>query len=53
MAALAAGGLRVVAVDLTLPDVRQCDLHVARVLVPGLRPIHFGFGYSWRFPAGW
>ena len=44
VAALAGAGLRVVAVDLTLPDVRQCGVHVARVFVPGLQPIHFGSG---------
>jgi ribosomal protein S12 methylthiotransferase accessory factor len=32
------------AVDLTLPDVRECGFHVARVIVDGLQPIHFGFG---------
>ena len=44
VAALAGAGLRVVAVDLTLPDVRQCGVHVARVFVPGLQPMHFGAG---------
>jgi ribosomal protein S12 methylthiotransferase accessory factor len=31
-------------VDLTLPDVRSCGYHVARVIAAGLQPIHFGFG---------
>jgi ribosomal protein S12 methylthiotransferase accessory factor len=31
-------------VDLTLPDVRPCGYHVARVMAAGLQPIHFGFG---------
>jgi len=44
VATLAAAGLRVVAVDLTLPDVAQCGVHVERVMIPGLQPIHFGFG---------
>ena len=43
-AALTALGLQVAAVDLTLPDVASCGLHVTRVLVTHLQPIHFGHG---------
>jgi ribosomal protein S12 methylthiotransferase accessory factor len=30
-------GLQAIAVDVTTPDVLSCGLHVARVVVPGLR----------------
>lgn len=42
--ALSAAGHRSVTVDLTLPDIRSVGLHVVRVLVTGLQPIHFGHG---------
>ncbi|UFJ60241.1 YcaO-like family protein [Brevibacillus sedimenti] len=35
IAALERNGLEVIAVDITLPDVRQLGLHVYRVIVPG------------------
>ncbi len=41
---LAALGYRTAFVDLTLPDVREVGLHVARVVVTELQPIHFGHG---------
>jgi ribosomal protein S12 methylthiotransferase accessory factor len=44
VAALVRQGLRVAYVDLTLPDVRSVGLHVVRVLVTDLQPIHFGAG---------
>jgi ribosomal protein S12 methylthiotransferase accessory factor len=37
---LAGEGLEVLAVDLTTPDVEDLGLAVARVLVPGLQPLH-------------
>ena len=33
-------GFDVLVVDLTTPDVRELGLHVVRVLVPGLQPLH-------------
>ena len=33
-------GLEVIVVDIATPDVRDLDLHVVRVLVPGLVPMH-------------
>ncbi|QOD42533.1 YcaO-like family protein [Clavibacter zhangzhiyongii] len=35
--ALRAGGREVLAVDVTLPEIRRAGLHVVRVIVPGLR----------------
>jgi ribosomal protein S12 methylthiotransferase accessory factor len=37
-------GYRVVYADLTMADIAQCGVHVVRTLVPGLQPIHFGWG---------
>jgi ribosomal protein S12 methylthiotransferase accessory factor len=48
VAALATAGLRAIAVDLTLPDIRECGLVVVRVFVPGLQPMHFGAGAERR-----
>jgi ribosomal protein S12 methylthiotransferase accessory factor len=33
-------GFDVLVVDLTTPDVRELGLHVVRVLIPGLQPLH-------------
>ncbi|MCG8462171.1 MAG: YcaO-like family protein [Holophagales bacterium] len=33
-------GLEVIVADITTPDVRDVDLHVVRVLVPGMVPMH-------------
>jgi ribosomal protein S12 methylthiotransferase accessory factor len=41
---IAAQGLEVIVVDVTSPDVRECDLHVVRVIVPGAQPLFFGTG---------
>ncbi|MEV6954462.1 TOMM precursor leader peptide-binding protein [Streptomyces sp. NPDC051183] len=43
VAAVAAGGFDVVAVDQTLPEQRALGLHTVSVLVPGLLPIDFGW----------
>ena len=37
-------GYRVLYVHLTMADIAQCGVHVVRTLVPGLQPIHFGWG---------
>jgi ribosomal protein S12 methylthiotransferase accessory factor len=37
-------GHRVAYVDLTLPDVAACGIHVVRAIATGLQPIHFGHG---------
>ncbi|MCU1503011.1 MAG: hypothetical protein JWM12_2365, partial [Ilumatobacteraceae bacterium] len=37
-------GSRVAYVDLTLPDIAEVGLHVARAVATGLQPIHFGHG---------
>ena len=42
--ALAALGYRVAYVDLTLPDVAPFGICVARTIVTGLQPVHFGHG---------
>jgi ribosomal protein S12 methylthiotransferase accessory factor len=39
-------GHRVAYADLTLPDVAQAGIHVTRVLVTELQPIHFGHGFE-------
>lgn len=44
VAGLTDAGLRVFSVDLTLPDVAEGGYAVARSLVTGLQPIHFGRG---------
>ena len=41
--ALAARGFRAYTCDITPPVLRDTGVHVARVLVPGLVPLHFGF----------
>ena len=41
---IAAVGLDVIVVDVTSPDIRDCGLHVVRVLVPGAQPLFFGSG---------
>ena len=37
-------------VDLTPPDVAPLGLHVARVLVPGLQPLHGN--HAWQHLSG-
>ena len=41
---LAAKGPRPAYVDLTTPDLVEYGIHVVRVIVPGLQPVHFGHG---------
>jgi ribosomal protein S12 methylthiotransferase accessory factor len=41
--ALSSCGLRAYGCDITPPSLREIGLHVVRVLVPGLVPLHFGF----------
>jgi ribosomal protein S12 methylthiotransferase accessory factor len=42
--ALTALGCRVACVDLTLPDIAPFGARVARAIVTGLQPVHFGHG---------
>jgi ribosomal protein S12 methylthiotransferase accessory factor len=42
--AVAEAGCRPVAIDLTTADLTAYPIRVARVLAPGLQPIHFGHG---------
>ena len=57
-----AGDYEVIVVDITTPDVRELGLHVVRVLVPGLVPLHgnhsfpyLGVRRLWELPSklGW
>jgi ribosomal protein S12 methylthiotransferase accessory factor len=41
---LAAKGHRAASVELTTPDLLGFDIHVVRVIVPDLHPVHFGHG---------
>lgn len=41
---IAAGGLEVIVVDVTSPDVEECGLHVVRAILPGAQPLFFGTG---------
>ena len=41
---LAAKGHRAAMVELTTPDLVDYGIHVVRVIVPGLQPVHFGHG---------
>jgi ribosomal protein S12 methylthiotransferase accessory factor len=41
---IARAGLEVIAVDVTSPDIRECGLHVFRVVIPGAQPLYFGSG---------
>jgi ribosomal protein S12 methylthiotransferase accessory factor len=50
VAILADGGMDVIALDLTTPDVAQCGLHVTRALVPELQPLDAD--YLHRFLGG-
>jgi ribosomal protein S12 methylthiotransferase accessory factor len=43
-AELAAKGHRAAFVELTTPDLLGFDIHVVRVIVPELHPVHFGHG---------
>jgi ribosomal protein S12 methylthiotransferase accessory factor len=47
---LADRDLETIAVDLTTPDVRQCGLHVTRVVIPELQPLDAD--YRHRFLGG-
>lgn len=38
------GGLEVIVVDVTSPDIREIGLHVVRVIIPGAQPLFFGTG---------
>ncbi len=42
--ALARAGCRAAYVDITTPDLEEFPIRVARVVVTGLQPIHFGYG---------
>ena len=42
--ALAAKGYRAAMVELTTPDLVDYGIHVVRVIIPGLQPVHFGHG---------
>jgi ribosomal protein S12 methylthiotransferase accessory factor len=44
VSALSEHGYRVVYAELTTPDVIDYGLHVVRVLITGLQPMHFGYG---------
>ncbi len=44
VAKLAEIGLEVIVVDITPPDIREIDLHVVRVIIPGTQPLYFGNG---------
>jgi ribosomal protein S12 methylthiotransferase accessory factor len=37
-------GCRTAYVDITAPELEDFPIRVARVLVTGLQPIHFGYG---------
>jgi ribosomal protein S12 methylthiotransferase accessory factor len=59
---IAAVGERVLACDLTTPDVRPLGLRVVRAIVPGFQPLHMGYGLRalggrrlWEVPRrlGW
>lgn len=41
---IAAAGLETIVVDVTSPDIRECGLHVVRVVIPGTQPLYFGSG---------
>lgn len=41
---LASRGHRPAYVELTTPDLVEYGIHVVRVIVPGLQPVHFGHG---------
>jgi ribosomal protein S12 methylthiotransferase accessory factor len=41
---LAANGHRAAFVELTTPDLVDYGIHVVRVIVPELQPVHFGYG---------
>ncbi len=42
VAGLSAIGRRLIAVDLTAPELEALGIHAARALIPGFQPIHFG-----------
>jgi ribosomal protein S12 methylthiotransferase accessory factor len=48
VADVAATGQDIIAVDLTTSDVAELGLHVVRVVVPGLHPLHMGHAFRCR-----
>ena len=42
MASLTSAGHRLLACDLTPPELRALDVHVVRAVIPGFQPIDFG-----------
>lgn len=44
IAGLAAAGHRLVACDLTAPELAVFGIHAAKAVIPGFQPIHFGAG---------
>ena len=44
LAILKARGFEAYGVDLTTPDLVELGIHVVKVIVPGLQPLHAGFG---------
>jgi ribosomal protein S12 methylthiotransferase accessory factor len=40
-------GKEVVVVDITTPDIRDVGLHVVRVLIPGLVPLHGNHSFQY------
>jgi len=43
---LAQRGYQVIVVDCTVPMIRDLGLHVVKVLIPGLQPLHAGHRYA-------
>jgi ribosomal protein S12 methylthiotransferase accessory factor len=43
---LAQRGYQVIVVDCTVPIIRDLGLHVVKVLIPGLQPLHAGYHYA-------
>jgi ribosomal protein S12 methylthiotransferase accessory factor len=45
---LAKAGKEVIVVDITTPDIRDVGLHVVRVLIPGLVPLHGNHSFQYH-----
>lgn len=45
---LKAAGKEVIVVDITTPDIRDVGLHVVRVLIPGLVPLHGNHSFQYH-----
>lgn len=43
-ALLADKGFEVIGVDVTTPDIEELGFYVMRVIIPGLHPLHLGYG---------